>query len=185
VAPAVGGIAGPFVETAINDAITALVAPGLASIGFRRTPSSVVSARRVTIAASGIALALVIADLFGPAVTAIPGNLNATVAPAPQAGTQRVYTVTVTNAATGAPVDQADVTLHNFTTTGTAVTVGPLKTSVSGQVTFNVALRPKISYKVIPVDHERVRIFASPTLTVSKAGFNAVNLTLLEDDGGI
>jgi hypothetical protein len=91
----------------------------------------------------------------------------------------------VTNAATGTPVAQADVTLHNFTTNGTAQAVGPLQTNTSGQVTFNVALHPKISFKTIPGDHERVRVFAPPTLTVFKTGFNSLTLTLLEDDGGV
>ena len=182
VAPAVGGIVRPYLETAINDTINGLVAPGLASLGFLRSPSSVVSARRVTITGSGMGLALVLADLFGPAVTPIPKSLNATITPAPQAGTQRVYTVTVTNAVTGIPIDQAAVTLHNFTTSGIAQAVGPLQTNASGQVTFNVALHPKISFHVVPTDHERIRVFASPTLTVSKAGFNTLILTLLEDE---
>jgi hypothetical protein len=140
----------PQIESAINEAIDGMVAPGLASLGFLRSPSSVVSARRVTVTATSLSLALVLADLFGPAVNPIPGHLHAAVSPTPQAGTKRAYTVTVTNADTGTPVNQASVTLRNFTTTGTVQTVGPLESDSSGTVTFNVALRPKITYQVDP-----------------------------------
>lgn len=184
--PAAGAIAGPALETAINDAIIGLAGTGLAGMGFRRTSSSVISARRVAVTAPGpaaaIRLSVVLADLLGPAITPLPRNLNASVAPQPVAGSQRVYTVTVTDAVTAAPIDQADVTLHNFTTGGTAQTVGPLQTSASGQVPFDVALRPKISVHIIREEHERVRVFVPPTLTVAKAGFNALTLRLLEDE---
>jgi len=183
VAPAVGGMAQSAIETLINDTINGLVAPGLAGIGFLRSPSAVVSARRVTITGSGLGLALVLSDLFGPAVIPIPLNFNVAVSPPPAAGTQRTYTVTVTNATTGASVPQADVTLHNFTANGTAQAVGPLQTDAGGHVTFNVALNAKISVKIIPEDHERVRVFTPPTLTVAKAGYNTFTLRLLEDPG--
>ena len=184
IAPAVVASLQPKIEAAINDLLDGLVAPGLASLGFLRSPTSVLSARNVTITGSGMTLSLVLADLFGPAITPIPGNLHAAVSPAPQAATQRAYTVTVTNAATGTPISQADVTLHNFTANGTAQVVGPLQTdTITGEVPFNVALLPKITYQVIPETHERVRVFAPPTLTVSKAGFNTINVRLLEDQG--
>ena len=151
VAPAVGPILQPQIEAAINGTIDGLVAPGLASLGFLRSPTSVVSARRVTITSSGMGLSLVLADLLGPAISPIPGDLHATVSPAPKAGGQRVYTATVTNSATGTPINQADVTLHNYTASGIAQTVGPLQTNTSGQVTFNVALHPKITFQVTPI----------------------------------
>jgi len=184
--PAAGSIAGPALETAINDAIIRLAGTGLASMGFRRTSSSVISARRVVVTppgpAAAIRLSLVLADLPGPAITPLPRNLNARVAPPPVSGSQRVYTVTVTDASTAAPIDQADVRLHNFATDGTAQTVGPLQTNASGEVMFDVALRPKISVQIIREERERVRVFFPPTLTVAKAGFNTLTLRLLEDD---
>lgn len=180
-APAVGAILQPQIESAINEAIDGMVAPALASRGLLRSPTGVVSARRVTISRSSLSLALVLADLFGPAVRPIPGHLRAVVSPTPQAGTSHAYTVTVTNAATGTPVNQANVTLANFTTRGIAETAGPLQTDTSGRATFNVALRPKIMYRVDPIDHDRTRVFISPTLTVSKDGFDMISLTLLED----
>lgn len=174
-------------ESAINGTIDKLVAPGLASKRLLRSPTSVVSARRVTITSSGIGLALVLADLFGPAFTMIPENLHAQVSPAPQAGSQRAYTVTVTNTATGTPINQADVTLLNYTAKGTPQTVGPLQTNTngSGQVTFNVALQPRITHQVDPITHERTRVFHPPTLTVSKMGYNTINIRLLEDPGDL
>lgn len=189
IAPILGAILQPQIESAIeaaiNGAINGLVAPGLASMGFLRSPSSVVSARSVTITGSGMVLRLVLADLFGPAISPIPGSLHAVVSPAPQADGQRVYTVTVTNAAAGTPISQANVTLLNYTANGTAQIDGPLQTNISGQVTFNVALHPKITFQVNPVDHERIRVFHPPTLTVSKAGFNTINLRLLQDPGDV
>jgi hypothetical protein len=74
----------------------------------------------------------VLADLLGPAISPVPGSLLAAVSPVPQAGGQRVYTVTVTNAATGTPVNQADVTLLNYSANGTAQMVGPYQTNISG-----------------------------------------------------
>jgi hypothetical protein len=182
-APGVGAILQPQIESAINDAIDGLVAPGLAGLGFLRSPSSVVSARRVVVTAANLVLALVLADLFGPAVIPIPGHLHAAVSPTPQAGANRAYTATVANADTGTPVDQADVTLNNFTTTGAAQTVGPLQTGTSGQAAFTATLRPKIRWQVDPITHERTRHFVPPTLTVSKPGFTTTNVRLLQDPG--
>jgi hypothetical protein len=189
IAPILGMILQPqieaAIEAAINGAIDGLVAPGLASMGFLRSPSSVVSARSVTVTGSGMVLRLVLADLLGPAISPVPGSLEAAVSPVPQAGGQRVYTVTVTNAATGTPVNQADVTLLNYTANGTAQMVGPYQTNISGQADFNVALHPKITFLVNPVDHERTRVFHHPTLTISRAGFTTINLRLLQDPGDI
>jgi hypothetical protein len=143
----------------------------------------------VTITGAGMALSLVLGDILGPAMSPIPGAPGAfavAVSPAPQASAQRDYSVTVTNTLTGAPVDQADVSLHNFTATGTAQTFGPRKTNAAGQpATFTTALNPKVTYQVNPITHERRRIFAPPTLTVSKTGFTTINLRLLEDTGDV
>jgi hypothetical protein len=184
-APAVGAVLQPQIESALNAAIDGLVAPGLAGLGFRRSPSAVLSARRVTITGGSLTLALVLADLFGPAVSPVPGRLHATVAPTPQAATKRVYTVTVTNADTATPVNQADVTLRNFAPNGTAQPVGPVQTGTSGQATLNVALRSKIIWQVDPITHERTRIAIPPTLTVSKSGFDPFSRTLLADPGDL
>jgi hypothetical protein len=170
-APQVGAILQPKIESAINETIDGLVAPGLASFGLLRSPTSVLSARRVRITASSLSLSLVLADLFGPATSPIPGKLHAAISPTPKIGTNLAYTVTVTNADTGAPVDQADVTLRNYTATGTVQTVGPLQSGPSGQVTFNVTLRPKITGNI-------THVYNPPTLSVSKNGFNPINRTL-------
>jgi hypothetical protein len=63
--------------------------------------------------------------------------------------------------------------------------VGPHQTNISGQADFNVALHPKITFLVNPVDHERTRVFHHPTLTISRAGFTTINLRLLQDPGDI
>jgi hypothetical protein len=180
-APAVGGIVQPHLENAVNRAIDSLVAPGLASIGFIRSPTSVVSARRVVVTGAGLAMSLVLADLLGPAITPVPGTLRVQVTPKPRATQQTSYTVTVTNSATGAPVPQANVTLHNFTSAGAAQTVGPLQTDTAGQAALSAALRAKVTFRVDPETRERERIFLPPTLTVSRSGFSAVTVRLLED----
>jgi hypothetical protein len=83
VAPAVGGIVQPQLESAVNQAIDSLVAPGLASLGFIRSPTSVVSARRVVVTGSGLGISLVLADLLGPAFSPVPGTLRVQVTPHP------------------------------------------------------------------------------------------------------
>jgi hypothetical protein len=180
-APVVGASLQPQIESAINAAIEGFVGPGLASAGFLRSPTSVISARRVTITASDLILRLVLADLLGPAITPIPGHLQVAVSPTPQAGKNLAYTVTVTNAETETPIDQADVTLNNFTTAGAVQTVGPLQTGTGGQVAISATLRPKIRWTIDPITHERTRHFLPPTLTVTKTGFSTVNRRLLQD----
>ena len=181
VAPMVGAIVQPVLEDKVNQAIESLVAPGLASLGFRRSPSSVVSARNVVVSGAGIAMSLVLADLFGPAFSPLPGTLRAEVSPTPRANTPLSYTVTVTNSATGTPVPQASVVIHNFTGTGVQ-NLGPFPTDAMGKTQpFTATLRPRISFRVDPVTHERERIFVSPTLTVSADGFTPITLTLLQD----
>ena len=101
--------------------------------------------------------------------------------PTPRANTPLSYTVTVTNSATGTPVPQASVVIHNFTSTGVQ-NLGPLPTDATGKTQpFTATLRPRISFRVDPVTHERERIFVSPTLTVSADGFTPITLTLLQD----
>ena len=177
----VGGIVQPVLEDKMNQAIDSLVAPGLATLGFRRSPSSVVSARNLVVSGSGIAMSLVLADLFGPAFSPLPGTLRAQVSPTPQANTQQSYTVTVTNSATGTPVPQANVVLHNFTAAGLGQTSAPVKTDAAGIAPLPTTLRPRIAFRVDPITHERERIFVSPTLTVSADGFTPITLTLLQD----
>jgi len=184
-APAVGGIVQPQLENAVNQAIDSLVAPGLASLGFIRSPTSVVSARRVVVTGSGLGMSLVLADLLGPAVTPVPGTLRVQITPTPRATQQTSYTVTVTNTATGSAVPQATVTLHNFTSTGAAQTIGPLQTDGAGQAKLSAALRGKVTSRVDPVTHQRERVFLPPTLTVSRTGFSTVTLRLLEDPADV
>ncbi len=87
----------------------------------------------------------------------------------------------MTNSATGTPVPQASVVIHNFTSTGVQ-NLGPFPTDAMGKTQpFTATLRPRISFRVDPVTHERERIFVSPTLTVSADGFTPITLTLLQD----
>jgi hypothetical protein len=179
-APVFAPAAQALVEDAVNTGIDGAVAPALGSLGFRRSPSSVVSARSVVVTGAGMALSLVLADLFGAGVVRIPSNLRAAISPPPKAGGPQPYTVTVTDMASGASVDQADVTVENYTATGAAQTLGPQPTNANGQTTFTVALRFKVVTAVDPETHEHEPVFLPPTLTVSKAGYNTIHLRLLE-----
>ena len=182
VAPLVGGIIQPVLEDKVNQAIDSLVAPGLASLGFRRSPSSVVSARNVVVSGSGIAMSLVLADLFGPAFSPLPGSLRAVVSPAPQANTQQSYTGhrdQLGHRHAGAAGERGHCT------TSPAPAWPDQRTGEDGRGGASrrspATLRPKITFRVDPITHERERIFVSPTLTVSADGFTPITLTLLQD----
>jgi hypothetical protein len=104
------------------------------------------------------------------------------VTPEPRAGRLQAYTVTVTNAATGAPVPQATVTLHNFDNSGNKLT-NTATTTANGKVVFNVVLKRKTIVVTgqgpgAPL-HESQSV--SPTLTIQKIGYNTRNVTLPED----
>jgi hypothetical protein len=116
-----------------------------------------------------------------PPPNTTPGHLNVAIAPTPVQNIQHVYTVTVTDSATGDPVSQADVTLQNYAIGEVPETIGPARTDANGQAALDVTLRPKITYKVIPGDHERIRVFTSPKLSVSATGFAPLALSLLKD----
>ena len=151
-----GAIVQPLLEDKVNQAIDSLVAPGLASLGFSRSPSSVVSARNVVVSGSGIAMSLVLADLFGPAFSPLPAAFAPMVSPAPQANTPQSYPVTVTNSATGtrrAAGERGPPQLH---AAGLAQTLAPVQTDAAGNAPFPATLRPKIAVRVDP-DHPRAR----------------------------
>lgn len=177
--PFVGGLLGPLIESALNGLIGTTVASGISGLGLILSPTSVLSARRVTIAPSGIALQLVLADLLGPAVILPPPPpklFAVAVAPVPQAAVPQTYTVTVTEAATGAVVPGADVALHNFPNNGPVVTQHKT-TDALGHAVFAVTLEGRfldIEHK----GHEREK-FLAPSLTVTKAGFFSLTRKLL------
>jgi hypothetical protein len=189
-APGIAGVAASMVEGAINTLIAARAATTLTSMGLLLSPTATICARKVAVLPSGVSLQLAFSDLLGAAVLPVPPvvpalkNFSVNVTPAPQEGTQQLYTVAVTDMATGVPVPQASVTLHNFDASGNALTVGPLLTNGNGQATLNVVLRSKKVVKIVtgnpdgPV-HDRETIYVSPTLTVTKAGFKALTVTLL------
>jgi hypothetical protein len=181
-APVIAGIATSQAEGAINDKIKSTAILEFSNNGYRLSPSSVLSAHRASVLASGFVLQIVLADLFGPAVLPIPRSFVIQVAPTPTASKMINYLITVTDAATGAPVDAATLTLHNFTPTGNAQNSSGT-TNAAGQVSFHVSLHMK---KVVvsggsggPL-HETV--FVSPTLTVSKSGYDRLTISLLDED---
>ena len=112
------------------------------------------------------------------AATSAPGLLlHVKITPAPHTGAQPNYTVTVSDSS-ATPVEQAAVKLHNYTATG-ADDIQTHNTDGTGAANFaNVTLRSKTTIVRLP-EGERVTTVTPPKLTVSKDGFDTVNLNLL------
>ena len=101
--------------------------------------------------------------------------LHVEITPTPKT-TLQSYTVKVTDASL-TPVEAATVRLLNYTATN-ASDIETRSTNSDGVATFvEVELRSKTTVK--RVEEERITTFTSPRLTVSKDGFDTVNLTLL------
>ena len=177
-------------EAAVNSTIASMARSTLTGMGLRLTPSAVICARRITVAApsgggtGGINLQLAISDLFGAAITAVPRTLAVTITPAPQVTVTHTYVVTVTDALTGSPVPMATVTLRNYSADG-ALTTTANTTDAAGHATFTVSLHFKRTYVIVITkddgrpEREREEVLLPPTLTVDASGFNSVRLTLL------
>jgi hypothetical protein len=113
-----------------------------------------------------------------------PGSvLQVTISPPQKAGTKLTYTVKVTDAS-ASPVDQAAVSLHNYTASG-ADEIHTQNTQ-GGTATFqNITLRAKTVNQHIVTgtgrdrETETITVVTSPTLTVSKDGYDTVKKNLL------
>jgi hypothetical protein len=109
----------------------------------------------------------------GPA----PGLLlHVKITPTPKAGKQLTYTVAVTDSS-HTPVEQAAVRLHNYLASNADdIHVG--STDQNGVVSFtNLTLRRKTTTR--RVEGELITTVTSPKLTVSKDGFDTVDITLV------
>jgi hypothetical protein len=183
---AVGLVLGPFLasllsgvlESMLNGLILSTASSAVSGTGLMMTPTAVISARRVTITASGVALQLVLADLFGPALVAPPKTLSVSISPPPVANTVHTYTVTVLDSVSSLPVVGANVTLQSIA----GGTPTSHLTDAAGKAVFpNVTLKIK---RVVVIDTEdgkprREVDLIPPTLTVTAAGYNSVALDLL------
>lgn len=168
-----GNLSGP-VSDMVNGVIASTVAgmnvPGIAP-GL--SPTWTISARNVTVAASGIVIQTIASDMPRPHL------LMATVVPQPAPTTTAVnYTVTVADTVTGAAIAGATVTLHNFTQTGATADVTGV-TDANGQAVFNIALHTKRMIAVTSggtnrdgkPEREPERISESPTISVTANGY--------------
>jgi hypothetical protein len=151
-----------MVEAQVNQMIASLAPEAAANLGQELTPTAVISAVRVAIAPSGIAMILAVGDLFGPGIVPIPGSLNADIEPAPVPHIEVDYTVTVTDAASRKPVENATVTLTN---PGSGEGQG--KSNKDGQLTFK---QVTLESQQITVGKNKIIIY--PLLTVTALGFN-------------
>jgi len=178
IAPYIGDAIASALETAVNDSIVDLVPNELAKLGLMMTTTAQISALRLIIAGSGLGLALVFGDRFGPALVPMPGELSINVTPQPEAKKQHTYVFTITNSANGAAVVGAIAVLTNYDTQGKAI-VSSNTSGTNGQVTFMATLRSK----VVEISSHSTEGFDSiespPTLQVSASGFSSAVIALL------
>lgn len=172
-------LSGPLSDL-INGAITSVVASTLPGIAPGLTSTATISARSITVAASGIAIQTIASDLPRPRW------LMAAVVPQPKATATPVqYTVTVEDTITGAAIAGATVTLHNFTSTGAGANVSAT-TDVHGEAMFDIALQTKRTVIVTSggtnrdgkPEREPERVSESPIITVTATGYNDLNRPL-------
>lgn len=160
---AIGGMVAQRLEDTLNGFIQSAVGPAAASAGFQLTKTAVVSAQRVVVAAGGLTLAFVIADVRGPALVplVVPVTIQIRVEPSPlgRSGKSTPYVVTVTDAKTGAPIPNALVTLTNFDAQHNTHTSHGTTDPITGTWPFTAALREKI------IQHSGVDV--APSLTVT------------------
>lgn len=176
------------IESTVNSTIISLGHAAAAARGFQITSTAVFSARAITVTPTGISLQVVLCDLWGPALTPLPGTLSATIAPPPKEASPQSYTVTVVDSVTGAPVPMATVTLYNYDVNGNPSNMSAT-TNASGQAQFTVTLHSKKVTKFITStsvgpdgkpdrEPERVTTTLPPTLTVDAAGYTSIRLVL-------
>jgi hypothetical protein len=180
-APFLASVAASTVEAMLNGLIASMAPGAVTSAGFSMSPTAVISAKGVTITATGISLRFVLADLLGPAATRLPGNLSVSITPRPVENTVKTYTVTVLDTARGLPPSSgATVQLDNFSN-GNWITQS-IPTDANGQAVFaNIRLEHQtVTSWEIGVDGKphKVTERIPPTLTVTALGFNSVFLDL-------
>jgi hypothetical protein len=131
-------------EDRLNAVIASQLAPAAAAHGLQLTKTAVASAQRVVIAPGGMTLAIVIADLLGLALVALPITIRIDVAPSPigRSGSFTHYVVTVTDAKTGKGVSGAQVKLTNFDVSRRTLT--EIKPTLDGICRFDATLREKV-----------------------------------------
>ena len=137
-APLFSGNLSPMISDKVNGAIASAVAGvNVAGIAPGLTSSWTISARKVTVAASGMSIETIASDLPRPRFL----MANVTPQPAPSAVAVK-YTVTVDDTITGVGIGGAEVTLNNFTLAGVAKAF-KAQTDGNGQAEFNVSLHTK------------------------------------------
>jgi hypothetical protein len=158
-------------ESSINGLILSTAPSVLATMGRRTTSSAVFSAHKITVAPGGISLQLAVTDLFGPAIVSLPRTLAVSITPTPVVTAVRTYTVTVTDAVTGAPVQGALAILHNYSATGSPEMKSATTNGLGRAVFSHISLHFKAlgSRELDPLP---------PTLAVTAMGFDRVLLGL-------
>ena len=112
---------------------------------MRRTPTCVISARRIGIGASGITAQIMLAD-FGPAIVPLPRTLALSVTPAPVPNTTRAYTFHVEDKSSHDPVAGATVAVTNQSPSSTQSGV----TDAHGDVTFTLGVARADTWRRVP-----------------------------------
>lgn len=170
-------------ESAVNTAILVAATGAVGMLGKELTDTSAICADAVSVSPmAGMTLGLAISDLTGPGWRDAPGNLAVSLSPTPVEGKAETLTVTVTNSATGNPVQGAAVTISNFSSVGNATTIQLPVTDINGQTPPTVVtLRTKTTVVTGNQDGPlKDHVTTPPAITVSKAGFNTVTFTLFD-----
>jgi hypothetical protein len=126
----------PMINQAIADAVDTTLRASTPSM--QRTPTCVISARRVAITTGGLSAQLMLAD-FGPVVAARPGALALSVTPTPAPKIEAQYTFRVIDRSDGSAVPQATVALTNYNPTTTETQ----PVNMQGEAMFTTRLSAK------------------------------------------
>ena len=154
-------------EARFNQAIASDIAHTLAALTppQQLSPQAVISANKVLITSSGLTLTVSVADISGPAIVHVPGNLAAAIEPVVVYNEEVNYVVTVTDFASNQPVQGAAVNLGNPGPSGGAKGT----TDANGQVRFD---KVTLDSREISINHPPYKVTEYPELAITAANFN-------------
>ncbi|MCI0590071.1 MAG: hypothetical protein L0Y67_00435 [Gammaproteobacteria bacterium] len=181
-APIVAKIASGEIEKFVNSEIDKEARKAVAQVDTSASiaPGAALCAQLVTVTPGTLAIEIVLSNPLGPALVRPSPNttreFSVSIAPAPIEGTSRTYAIHVTDAATGAGVEGANVEIATVSSTGARQSIRSTSPT-GGTAQLTATLR-----------FARVRIgggtgtteLVAPTLTISKAGFATLVKELLD-----
>lgn len=180
-APLAAQFASGEIERLLNDAIGTAGRDALTQIDATASiaPGAAICANRVTITPGTLALEMLISNPLGPTIVRrappVTATLAAAISPTPVRNMQTAYTIHVTDAASGAPVENATVEIVSGSANGSRL-ARQATTDAAGNAHISIALRDRR----VRTGTGRNATFelAPPTLSASKTGFHAVTQAL-------